>query len=679
MLANHSIDTESAPADPIPPLAGLADRAPESDPDWLIDLVGWIRPRDGEAPDAAVARLDALATRLEIDEALALSVARHACALIPGRTQRHLLSEVGIGSEQGFVSELFRRGCERVLPRAPDRALWADLLGEIFVQREDREWVALAGLELWGRIIANVAMHANAEGSADPGGICARAATVAGAETLEALRMLTHRLAALGVEPSLLRYYAPAPHQVSPFLAQADEMLQYLGPAGDAAARPAGDAEIAQHLDVLLDQCEQILLRTRKLARQQGASIALTRLVLYGRSSIRRIKLLMNLLQTVGKEQAQAAAALLIDLVEGESRRHGVRELFVRSTDLLALQVTENASRTGEHYITSSREEYWAMARSAGGAGVIVGVMALVKIWLAYLHLPAFWEAFLFGLNYAAGFVLVHLLHFTIATKQPAMTAARIAAVADEASGRRQLLERIAEMTAQISRTQIVAILGNIAVAFPVALAIALGWHALTGAHVADPAKAAQMLTDSHPWRSLALPHAAIAGVCLYLAGIVSGYYDNRCVYGQVPGRLRRAARLQRILGTVRLERFAAYVENNLGALAGNIAFGFMLGFVGFFGSILGLPVDIRHVTFSSANTAFGLAGVDFATGAGQILVTVLGVVLIGAVNLTVSFGLALHTAMKARGVRLFGRGEFGAALRNQWRAQPLSFLLPPR
>jgi site-specific recombinase len=31
-------------------------------------------------------------------------------------------------------------------------------------------------------------------------------------------------------------------------------------------------------------------------------------------------------------------------------------------------------------------------------------------------------------MNYAIGFIIVQLLHFTIATKQPAMTAARIAA-----------------------------------------------------------------------------------------------------------------------------------------------------------------------------------------------------------------------------------------------------------
>ncbi|MCB5976870.1 site-specific recombinase [Acinetobacter baumannii] len=31
-------------------------------------------------------------------------------------------------------------------------------------------------------------------------------------------------------------------------------------------------------------------------------------------------------------------------------------------------------------------------------------------------------------MNYSLGFILIHVLHFTVATKQPAMTAAALAA-----------------------------------------------------------------------------------------------------------------------------------------------------------------------------------------------------------------------------------------------------------
>ena len=96
--------------------------------------------------------------------------------------------------------------------------------------------------------------------------------------------------------------------------------------------------------------------------------------------------------------------------------------------DLLARNVTENASRTGEHYIAEARSDLRGMFASSAGAGVIIGFMALIKILLSYLQRAPLIEALLFSMNYSLGFMLIHVLHFTIATKQPAMTAARIAA-----------------------------------------------------------------------------------------------------------------------------------------------------------------------------------------------------------------------------------------------------------
>jgi site-specific recombinase len=44
--------------------------------------------------------------------------------------------------------------------------------------------------------------------------------------------------------------------------------------------------------------------------------------------------------------------------------------------------------------------------------------------------MTAFWTGFWSGANYAASFVIVMLLHWTVATKQPAMTAPALAASA---------------------------------------------------------------------------------------------------------------------------------------------------------------------------------------------------------------------------------------------------------
>ncbi len=49
-------------------------------------------------------------------------------------------------------------------------------------------------------------------------------------------------------------------------------------------------------------------------------------------------------------------------------------------------------------------------------------------------------------------------------------------------------------------------------------------------------------------------------------------------VYRKVGPRLKAHPRLKTIMGQERLDKFAGYIERNLGALAGNFLFGIMLG-----------------------------------------------------------------------------------------------------
>jgi site-specific recombinase len=199
-----------------------------------------------------------------------------------------------------------------------------------------------------------------------------------------------------------------------------------------------------------------------------------------------------------------------------------------------------------------------------------------------------------------------------------------------------------------------------------------LGWEPV------DAAKAAHLLHDLHPLRSAALLYAAIAGVFLFLSGLISGYYDNLSLYHRVPQRLRRVKWLRRLLGPARLERLAVYVEHNLGALAGNFLFGCMLGYTPMVGQLLGLPLDIRHVAFASANFAYGLDGLEFAVSHHVMLVSFAGVLLIGFVNLLVSFSLALKVALRSRGItREQTEGLWGRVIR-RFLDRPRDFFWPP-
>jgi site-specific recombinase len=175
------------------------------------------------------------------------------------------------------------------------------------------------------------------------------------------------------------------------------------------------------------------------------------------------------------------------------------------------------------------------------------------------------------------------------------------------------------------------------------------------------------------------LLHEAIAGVCLFLSGVISGYYDNLCVFGRVGARLAAHPVLRRVLGRARTARLAAYIEHNLGALLGNLSFGFMLGGVGFIGFLTGLPIDIRHVAFASANTAYALATLQGQVPESTAVLAVVGVLLVGAFNVAVSYSLAFATAFRARRVRYERAGLVLRLVLKRLIRRPLDFVWPPR
>jgi site-specific recombinase len=539
------------------------------------------------------------------------------------------------------------------------------VLASAFDAPGDHVWVEAVPAARWCDLFARLAPSF----AAGPG----RDATLR--QLLSAMRVLACRVAALGSDAELLRIHPRLADVESPFLAQAAEVAA----VADAELARLEDATLPdpdpRHALVMLDQCDEAIRTVRNGTGTTGISVALTYRLERLSDNIERLRQLLGL---VGSEPLPAAAALLPVLVAASNRRNDVREHVARNTELVAREVTEHAGRTGEHYIAADRAEYRAMLGAALGAGLVVPFMALVKLATSALHAPPLVEGVLYSLNYAFGFMLIQVLHFSLATKQPAMTAARLAAALDLDTRRSPDVAAMVELAVRVARTQFVAVVGNVILAFPLAWLVCTAALHATGIPVAAPDKAAHMLHDVHPLASLALLHAAIAGVYLFLAGVISGYSDNLTVFNRIPERVARLPRLVRVAGPARAARLGAYLEHNLGGLAGNFTFGFMLGMTGSLGVITGLPLDIRHVTFSAANVGIAVASLEGLPWRAAV-VCALGVGLIGLVNLAVSFTLALLLALKARQVRFRHARPLAAALLRRFVAAPLDFVRPPR
>lgn len=641
----------------------------------MVALFDTLRPQRATDGARATANVRTLTQLLKGSPAHANALRNYARNIIAARRHSSLYTEIGVLSSDGFFSELRTRIAYRILPPALGNDYLSDALDQIAYKRTDYLWMTAVPADDWLALL-DVVIHSEQRVSSTRGG------NLMLPGLLEAIRTLSYRVCAIGLEPRLTNFHTEMETYESPFMVQNVEVNAYL----DAYHRKLAGAEVeladARHLLVMLDQCDAVITKIRKKALSQGTSIALTYLLVSLTQSMTRMRKLLVLVDVDqpgdADDQARRAGgiALGLELIEAHNKKYMVGDLLRDNIDLLARNVTENASHTGEHYVANTRRELGAMFLSAAGAGLVIGFMALFKILLSYLRAAPLVEAFLFSMNYSLGFVFIHLLHFTVATKQPAMTASRIASGLHSRDGRNIDIDSMAELCNKVLRTQVMAVLGNLAVCIPTAWLIAMAWPHLTGHHLVSPDKAMHLLHDIDPIHAPTLIYAAIAGVCLFVAGLISGYYDNKALYTQWAVRIGQLRGLGWLLGRARLQRLGMYLENNLGGLMGNFFFGILLGTMPFIGFVLGIPLDIRHVTFSSANFATAIVGLDHNVNWELVVTSVAGFLSIGIVNLLVSFGLALWVALRSRQVRFQHGWQLIKALGRRFRVAPVAFLI---
>lgn len=659
-------------------MESLFERVADPESDTLTALAGLVAlirpPRKGDGAHAtSVLRQLTMLLRERRDFADAL----RDCLRNLMSTRRHisLYVDAGIFPNTGFVGEIHRRVAHKLLPEVPDRSRLRDVLRILFDRPSDADWVTAVEDATFLEVLDVLDIDAKPD---------VRALSHAAAQILEALQILSYRISALGLEPELVRVDPDLERFASPFLAQNVEMLAFLETYRETWTDPDIAFKSDKHLHVLLAQCRDVIVRVRRLASNNGTSISLTFTLERLRQHLGRTERLLEILEAIwerpdGRAVFPPAVRLFKRLVAAECRTNTLVHYLRQNVSILALRVADNTGRKGGHYISASRWEYFEMARSAMLGGLVITFMSLFKILLAYLHLPPLTEALLFCLNYGLGFVFIHIIHGTVATKQPAMTANAIAATIGDGNPRGRDLEGLTTLIARTSRTQIVAILGNVGVAMPLAMLLSLVSYSVFGTHIATPAKAGALLAEVHPLWSGTVFYAAIAGFWLFLSGLTAGYYDNVAAYQNIPERLRSLPWLGRLVGQDRQERLAVYVRDNLGALAGNFFFGFMLGGSYAIGSLFGIPFDIRHIAFSSAFVGFGIAGKGFTPAGSDLAAALIGVILIGLMNLAVSFFLALQVALRARRVTFAQRRQLSASVLRRLRRQPWDFFLPPR
>jgi site-specific recombinase len=637
---------------------------------WVEQLVAWLRePRsahslvDADEPEApaAATRLALLIRVLEGESAMRQQVARLVGHIAAEARGLKLFAQVGLPGRQGFFSELVDRTLRHLLPSPPDPDRLSELLLRLFPSPGDVDWLESLPSALTARLLAMVS---------EPQHPLPAPAGLMRAHLVDALTLLSTQIAALGLAEDVRDRSPGVAFRASPFLRlrrSCDSLL-----ARDAAP------DTLRELSAALTECRQMVAIVTSHLEQYGVSVDLVYRLERIRRGLDRMEAIAQVLGAArGEERCREGLLLVAKLLRHSYSDRSVRELTRTNLRLLARKVIERTGHSGEHYITSSRAEFHAMLHSAAGGGLLTAFTAAIKFLLASLTLAPFFAGLFAALNYAGSFVLMQMLGFTLATKQPSMTAATLAGAIGE--GSRERLTRLVELIPRITRSQLAAALGNLSCVLPVAVGLALAWQLVAGQPLLTPEQAQAVVKSLHPWRGGTLLWAALTGVLLWVSSMAAGWLENFLVYRRIPEALAHHRGLRRLLGEKRAHRLSEAVLRHSAGVGGSVMLGVLLAVTPGVGSFFGLPLDVRHVTLSFGALAFaGCTLGPEAVLSPEFLAALLGVLGIGALNFGVSFALALSVALRARDNSLSDGLRLVRMLTARFLRQPRSFFLPP-
>jgi site-specific recombinase len=587
-----------------------------------------------------------------------------------------LFGRLGLPTDRGFLAETIDRISRGLLPEPIDERDLAQLMGKLFPSAASLRALEATPAELVAQLLRGL------------GG--AREGSGPWAPLLEhltdACSLLSLRISAAGLS-DVIRARSPKTRLTSsPFhrLPRAVDLL--LESLREYRAAGTGPHQGALRLRARMDDCHEIMQLCRgatdevvKNLEKFGVSIDVVYRVELVGHSLDRLTLLLSQLEPYSElARATEAKALLVELVRLRLQDRKLSDIARGNLHLLARKIIERAGHTGEHYITSSRREYVMMLLSAGGGGVLTTGTAALKFLIGSAHFAPFVEGMLSACNYGGSFIVMQLLGFTLATKQPSMTAAALAGTLRD-SAHHPDLSALVSMIARITRSQLAAAIGNVGMVIPATLAFNAFWRSRhDGAAYLNQETAEYVLHSLHPTQSGTIFYAALTGVLLWSSSIAAGWLENWAVYRRLPEAIAQH-RYGRVLGRGTMRWFSRFLQRNIAGFGGNSTLGFLLAMTPIMGKFLGLPLDVRHVTLSTGALTLAICTLGFSSEtAHAIYPAVLGIAIIGCLNFGVSFLLALAVAWRAREAKRSDQLRLIASVLATFFRSPLQFFIPP-
>lgn len=642
--------------------------------DALVALMSWLRHEDSripelqrEPPTHAWAGPEWRRERvwLSILEASPELRDRHnasMAAILEETDGVALFAQAGLPTDRGLIPEILERLFLAVLPAPREETDLAKLLVRLFPTNKEVDRFFSLPPEHLARVVRLAVPAEHPEVWEKPV-----------ASLLDAFCLLAARIQGLGLSEKLRIRGQGWPVQQSPFfrLARVSDALVV------ALRSREGVAESAQAWKSAVADCRDELQAIVSHLDARGVNLDIVYAMDVIEQSLKRMEVISGVLVAQpGLPKQVTSLRLLREVIRGRLHDRSLWGLAQSSFRLLAKKIVEWAGKTGEHYVTSSREEYRQMWYAALGGGLLTVGTAAIKMMVTHRGLPLFIEGFLAGLNYAVSFVLMHVFHLALATKQPSMTGAALAQIIHRRRDESDDDELIAYVQ-RIVRSQLAAALGNILAVGAGAIFFSLLWRWTFGVPFLDVETAEYAVKSMNPLRSGTIVFAMLTGVILWLSSLAGGWIENWAVYHQLP-RAIAEHRLGSSFKPETLQRVSESFAKNIAPWGGSIVLGFMLGMTPAIAHFFGLPLDVRHVTLSTGTLALGVTsrGPELI-GRGALIMAGLGVAVTFVMNLGVSFYLALILALRAQDVSPKNSEQIVRTLLRRFRTNPREFFVP--
>lgn len=604
--------------------------------DKLSSIINFIRPADLRDMKTTHDSMESIIYFFQNNKTISTEISDEINILLIDTKISTNITTLGILSSNGFHYEMKERFYNKFLPKPPRKGDFRYIFATLFNKKYDYIWVNSIENKKWIEFFSSIFSSKK---------YLEKIKRHLFSELLYSAEILSIWIASSESDENFIRLDKIFLNNNSAFIALQRNVSDFIQKMQKDFIQIDSMEIDFQHIQVLLEQCDNQISNLKKKSVKNGISVDLTYELERLTQIIQRLKDTLELIKKFD------TPIFYLDLVEffkesvkKNSTKNSLYEIYQQNIRIVAKSITNSTSEHGEHYITNNLKQYIKMFLSSSGAGIIIAIMALIKINIIQSEFSQGIEAILSSLNYGLGFVIIHLLGFTVATKQPAMTASTFAKAVDKGDQNKANQKMLVELIFQVSRSQFAAVAGNVIFALIIAFAIAY-WFIYNGKTILSSTEVDYYLKSLQPFPALFF--AAIAGIWLFCSGIIAGYFDNRADLLELKERYFYHPLLKKLLKDEKREKFANFLHEHHGSIAGNFFFGILLGMTPYFGYLLDLPLDISHVAFSTAYLGYCSLHTDLSFA--DFFLILYFVLLIGFVNLTVSFILALKVSLLSR------------------------------